>query len=190
MINKKPKNKLESDVLINVLNLNRVIDKTFYFNNSDVLFDVSKFINETGLDLYGMRSLKPGQCFKYSVPKKDVIKQLSDFEDGVKICESMYAADTNNMILQGYISLDKSFNVICEASDVPGISLRQSMGVPKYKWYFSDLYERAPRILVNSKILDLIVTNGLFDVFLEFTYYDIPVGINKEKLLIWEIRDY
>jgi hypothetical protein len=44
--------------------------------------------------------------------------------------------------------------------------------------------------LANTKILEFISEYELFDVVVEFTYYDIPVGRNREPLLIWEIRNY
>jgi hypothetical protein len=86
-----------------------------------------------------MRNLKPGGIFKYAVPKNGVKFALREFEEGVKICESMYYQDKNNLVLQGYVYMDRNFNVKCEANNVGGVSLREAMQFPKYKWYFCDL---------------------------------------------------
>ena len=190
MMNKSPSTKRESDALIDVLGLNRVPEIIVYFNTKRSLQKIEQFIHETLFSYYGMRSLKSGQIFKHAVPRDQVVNELYEFEDGVKICESMYDFDNNNLVLQGYIYMDRSYNVICEANDEPGMSNRRAMLCPKYKWYFSDVEDHAPRVLVNTGILDLITKHELFDVVLEFTYYNVPVGRNKEKLLIWEIRNY
>lgn len=190
MINKIPKNKRESDKLINDLALNRVSEKVVYFDKPHWFNELQTYMEETCFDHYGMRSLKPGELFLYAIDRRYIIRNLFNFKEGVKICESMWYPDKDNLVLQGYISIDRNFNIMCEANDIGGQSLRKSMEVPKYKWYFSELEQKAPRILVNSGILDLMATYELFDVVVEFTYYDIPVGRNKEKLLIWEVRDY
>lgn len=189
-MNKSPQNKKESDKLINELRLNRVVEQVFYFDDEDVYSSIKNFVYETGLTHYGMRSLKPGGTFLYAVHRQYVVNNTHEFKQGVKICESMYYPDLKNLVLQGYISVDRDFNVCCEANDIRGKSNRESMAFPKYRWIFNDCEERAPRTLVNTGILDLIAKNELFGVVVEFTYYDIPVGINKEPLLIWEIRNY
>jgi hypothetical protein len=186
----RPRNKKESDQLIDHLKLNRVLEKTVYFSEPRALPTIVDFLKETGFQHYGMRSLRPGEVFKYAVPDTDVIDELADFKDGVKICESLYLPDHNNLILQGYIGMDRYFNVSCEANDIPGMSLRHSMAYPKYKWYFNELEHHAPRILVCSGILDTLANYELFDVIVEFTYYSVSVGRNKEPLIIWEIRNY
>ena len=76
-------------------------------------------------------------------------------------------------------------------SDIKGISNRIAMLDPKYNIYDYDLKERRdPTIRGISTVIDYISANGLIGMVVEFSLFDIPVGINKENIIIWELRNY
>lgn len=54
----------------------------------------------------------------------------------------------------------------------------------------NDLIKKKYSIAGLNKVIDYICCHELFNVIVEFSMYDVPVGVNQENLIIWEIRNY
>ncbi len=106
------------------------------------------------------------------------------------VYESLAIAD-DRLILQGDIEIDRDFIMRASLSDIKGISNRIAMEKPVYNIYNYDLKEkRDPPISGLSKVIDYISQNSLIDMVVEFSLFEIPVGINQENIIIWELRNY
>lgn len=181
------KSKDKSDKLIKKFNLNRLSKKVF---NKNEIEKIKKFINENNYKFYSIRSnIKSSGKFYYKVKSEDIFNKIKEFET-FTLSESLVDADTNNLILQGDIQIFDDWTCIASLSNERGKSNREVENSPQYKLYFNIIDDYEPNIKGLKEIIDYYVTYELFNFVLEFTLYDIPVGINKENILVWEIRDY
>jgi hypothetical protein len=140
--------------------------------------------------LYAMRNkAKSSGVFLYSLTAEEVLSHVDDYEL-FSVAESLLDADKNHMILQGAIQITNDW--ICRASlnDVRGMSNRQAENNPKYKLNFSLLDDSEPPIQGLRYLIDYYISHELFELVMEFGMYDIPVGVNKDNIIIWEIRSY
>jgi len=187
------KNKIQSEEIINKLGLNG-IEQIIIIENEWSKID--KYIKETGYTHYSVRSLKADGKFHHNLSIYELYKLIWSMKSGTKvqIVQSLKKQDESDLLLQGYVCVFDNYDIIAELNDKPGFAMRQVMNVSeqelKMKYYFNDVENKAPRCLVNSGIIDLIYEKGLFNCVVEFTYYNTPVGRNKEQLLIWEVRSY
>jgi len=54
-----------------------------------------------------------------------------------------------------------------------------------------DLKERRePSIPGLTEAIDFIVKHELFNIYVEISVFEIPVGIKRENIIIWELRNY
>lgn len=184
---KQIRNKTESDITIKQLKLNKMLDGVFNKGEKD---EVKTFLNNNVYPYYNMRdkSMAMGQ-FLYKLTSKEVLSHIEDYNK-FSVYESLADADSKHMLLQGEIQINSDWKVMASLSDSIGISNRVAMKNPKWCLYYDLLLDREPKIQGLRKIIDYIFEHELFDVIVEFTIYDVPVGINHENLLIWELRNY
>lgn len=181
------KNKDKSDKLIKSLNLNRLPKAEF---KKDEIDKVKDFLNKSDCKYYSIRSkIKSSGKFFYKVKPDDVINRIKNFDIFV-LSESLIEADEKNLILQGSIQIFNDWTCIASLSDVKGQPNREAENNPKYKLFFNIIDDYEPNIRGLKQVIDYYVTHELFNFVLEFTLYDIPIGINKENIIVWEIRDY
>lgn len=180
------KNKQESDYFIKKLRLNHIEEKIFTQNQLDKLQD---YLKQTSYQYYNIRDKStPMGTFLYKLTKKQVIeyaKQIKIFS----VYESLYQAD-EKLVLQGEILLTKDFNLIASLSTQKGISNRLAMRNPQYTINVDLKESKLPNIRGLTFVVDYICLHELFDVVVEFSLYDTPVGVNREKIVIWELRNY
>lgn len=157
--------------------------------SKDSLNELKTFLKQYKYPYYNIRDKSKSMGdFLYKITEEEVIKNSYKY-DKFSVYESLAEAD-KNLILQGDIFISKDFELCASLSDVKGISNRVAMQEPKYH-IRTDLKEnREPYIYGLKKVIDYVITNCLFDVYVEFSLFDIPVGINKENILIWELRNY
>lgn len=182
------KNKYESDYMIKKLGLNRMVE--VIFSDKTPVEEVEDFLEINEYKYYNIRD-KSGSSgkFMYKLTKSEVMEAAKTYKR-YAIYESLAEAD-RRLILQGDIEIDKDFIMRASLSDIKGISNRIAMLDPKYNIYDYDLKERRdPTIRGISNVIDYISANGLIGMVVEFSLFDIPVGINKENIIIWELRNY
>lgn len=181
------RNKQESNYYINKLNLNHML--TGNFNNTQYK-EVKQFLNDYQYAYYNIRDTSQSMGnFLYKLTKEDILNQIHNYNNFC-IYESLYDADNEHLILQGEIQIKNDFTILASMDNQKGISNREAMKSPKYKINI-DLKEFSePNIKGLKQVIDYIINHELFDLIVEFTLYDIQVGINKENIIIWELRNY
>lgn len=180
-------NKSKSREMIERLNLNRLQEKSFKRGDER---EVEKFIYATRADQYSIRDKAgSGGRFLYAVNKNKVIKETKHY-DYFSLNPSLKLADEEHLVLQGDIMIESPMRVLATLSDVRGLPLRWATENPKYSLDFNLLRDSEPRIKGLRYVIDYLFIHELFDVVVEFTLYNIPVGIHGEPILIWELRNY
>ena len=182
------RNKYQSDQTIKVLGLNRVAEKIFF--KDAAVDELIKFLIQTNYSYYNIRekSNSAGK-FKYKLTKSEILEISSDYYN-FSVFESLAEAD-NRLILQGDIEIDKDFIMRASLSTIKNISNRIAMQEPEYNIYNYDLKEqKEPNIKGLSKVIDYVSRHNLIGMVVEFSLYEIPVGINRENIIIWELRNY
>lgn len=181
------KNKDNSEKLIRKMNLNRLLRVEF---NKEEIDKVKEFIDNSDCQYYSIRSrIKSSGKFYYKIAPDDVLNKVKDFESFV-LSESLVEADQKYLILQGSIQIFDDWTCIASLNDTKGQPNREADDIPKYKLFFNIIDDYEPDIRGLKRIIDYYVTHELFNLVLEFSIYDIPIGINKENIIVWEIRDY
>ena len=174
-------NKLESDCMIKKLNLNRMLEGMFRRGEEEKL---AQFLKENPFPYYNIRnkSVAMGQ-FLYKLTPSEVMEHSREY-DCFSVYESLAEAD-KKLILQGDILIDRNFSITASLSDVKGISNRQAMQNPVYKLNMDLVYnpyikfgedkfwQRLPNIQGLDTLIDFICTNGLIDVVVELSMFDI-----------------
>lgn len=184
----KISNKSESDAAIKRLALNHIyeyiIDNSIFdlmtwydkHRNSDKFFNIRDKSKNGGKFLY---KLTPSEVLG-NIPNKGVFS----------IYESLWQAD-QKLILQGDIQLTKDFRLTASLDDRLGISNRIAMQNPHWSYWNHDLLTRPdPNIRGFKDIIAYICQHELFDVIVEFSLYEIPIGMYNEPIIIWELRNY
>lgn len=181
------KNKKQSDYLIKSLQLNRMSEGIFTCNQEE---ELKKFLKENLHPYYNIRDKNASMGeFRYKITAEEVLKYANSYQL-FSVYESLADADQNHMLLQGEIRVDSNWNVKASLDDRRCISNREAMKQPKFNIFFNILESSEPHICGLKQILDYIIVNQLFDVIVEFTLYDVPVGVKKENIIIWELRNY
>lgn len=182
------RNKYESDYMIKKLGLNRMSEKIFTDNST--LDELKSYLEENTYKYYNIRDKSvSGGNFLYMLTKDEVLLKSKRYKR-YAVYESLAIAD-DRLILQGDIEIDRDFIMRASLSDIKGISNRIAMEKPVYNIYNYDLKEkRDPPISGLSKVIDYISQNSLIDMVVEFSLFEIPVGINQENIIIWELRNY
>lgn len=93
----------------------------------------------------------------------------------------------NNRILCGEIILDKEGNLIFSGSTNKN-NTHRDFKAPNY-FIKSTIFDKKIKYIPTlDTIIEYIFKHNLFNVIIEFCTFDIPVGINREKIIIYEVR--
>lgn len=151
--------------------------------------ELSRFLKKHKYPYYNLRdkSNSSGK-FLYKVTAEEIVKENKNY-DKFSVYESLSLAD-EKLVLQGDIQLNNDFTLLASLSDIKGISNRTAMQEPVYHINMDLKEKREPFINGLTKVIDYVVLHELFGIIVEFSLFDIPVGINKENILIWELRNY
>ena len=182
------RNKYESDSMIKRLDLNRMAEGIFTSESTGD--ELRAFLDNTSFDYYNIRdkSVSSGK-FLYKLTRDEVFKESRNYSK-YAVYESLALAD-DRLILQGDIEIDSNFIMRASLSDIKNISNRTAMQTPVYNLYNYDLKEnREPSIRGLSEVIDYVASKELLNMVVEFSLFEIPVGIKKENLIIWELRNY
>jgi len=152
---------------------------------------VLEFLEEYDVKYYSIRdkSKNGGKAF-HIVEKDDVLNKIKIYDGAFSVHVSSFNYKDNQVVLGEILISDT--NVFAILSTNGEFSIR-------------DVYKH-PDICVNASIFDdkeinkiphfndiykYILDNNFKNVIVEFGYFDIPVGINNENMIIYEIRtDY
>lgn len=180
------KNKQESYSMIKQLKLNTTNEVIF---TKGQIKEVEEYLKDNQWEYYVIRDKKNilGK-YLYKLTKEEVLEHINDYEL-FSLAESSYNYE-NHRILCGDIQIDYDYNVLASIDDDYTKPFRNCENNSKYRLNFNLLYDYEPSIKGLKYVIDYIFKYELFDMVVEFSLYDMPVGINKENIIIWELRNY
>ena len=180
----KINNKLESYRKIKELNLNRFPEKVFKKSN---LNEVEDFIKQYRANYYAIRDKsKAGGVFKLKVEPKDILNEISGY-DIFSINVSSYNYIQNQLLVGEIMIADTKVNAILSTNSA--YSVRDAIKNPDFN-LTTDIYDNKTlnKIPHFNDVFKYIIKNNLQNMIIEFAYFNIPVGINNENIVVYEIR--
>lgn len=181
----KINNKLESIEKIKELNLNKFPEKTLKKNEES---KVKEFLKDYPAILYAIRDKSsPSGLFKFKVPKDEVLKEVIDYElFTINVSSANYS---NNQLLVGEIEILSNNEIYATISTNKDYSVRDALYNPDFN-IKTDIFDNNTlnKIPCFNELYDYIITNNLKDVIIEFSLFNINLGIKKEKIIIYELR--
>lgn len=183
------KTKLESIKAIEELGLNRLPKISLAIYDE---FKIQSFLDTYLSEFYVIRDnnasnsplfkiLKSNEAISYCQSNKMV-----NFSIGV----AAYYPNTSQ-ILTGDICIHNNMMVDYIISNNPNYTTRDVLKDPDYNGYSNLFDKKLKKIRGLKEIVDYIFEYELFNIIVEFAVFNRPIGINNEKVVIWELRtDY
>ena len=181
------KNKVESIRIIKSYGLNQLPEGLFYSGEEE---KVKKFLTDNPAKLYAIRDrTKTGGVFKFNVKREDVLKEIKGYTIfTINISTSNYEG---HQLLTGDVKVSRDGSVYMTASTDPGASVRSAYASPDFNFQ-TDIFD--DRVLNSVPGFDYIFKylyqHNLIDVIVEFSLFDICVGTQNDKMVIWELRTH
>lgn len=183
----KIKNKIESSQKIEELKLNKFPEEIFKSREES---KVIEFINKYPAKYYAIRDkAKSRGVFKLAVTKEDILKEIKDYElFSINVSSTNYK---DNQVLVGEIEILSNSEIYLTLSKRPDYSVRDAISYPDYNFKTDIFDKRLNEIEYFDYLYKYILKNNLLDTIVEFSLFNIKVGINNENIVIYEIRtDY
>lgn len=182
----KISNKLESVNKINELKLNRFPEAIFKSGEDE---KVKKFLEEYPTTYYAIRDKsKAGGVFKLKVNYDKVLEEIKEYNlFSINVSSANYV---DNQLLVGEIEFLSNGEVYATLSIDPSASVRDALISPTFNlntYIYDKKVNRIPHIDI---IYKYIIDNNLQDVIVEFALFDKDVGIQNEKVIIYELRTH
>lgn len=177
-------NKLESIKQIEKLGLNKFPEQLFKAKEYQ---KVQEFLKRYPAKYYAIRDKsKAGGIFKLKVPTGDVLKQISEYNlFTINVSSANYV---ENQMLVGEIQILSSNEVYLIVSQDPAASVRDALRNPSFNLK-TDIFDKKLNQIPHFDFLyEYISSHGLYDVIVEFALFNTELGINKEKIVIYELR--
>lgn len=153
--------------------------------------NVKQFLQDNPAKYYAIRDkAKAGGVFKLSVEQDKVIQEIQEYSVfSINVSSANYA---ENQVLVGEIQILSNNDVYAMLSTKPGYSVRDAIKNPDFN-VKTNIFDK--NIIDNIPYFDdlysYIISNSLQDVIVEFAMFNVNVGINNEKIVIYELRtDY
>ena len=178
------KNKMESINVINKLGLNKFPEQLFKKNEND---KIKEFTKKYPAKYYAIRDReKPGGVFKLKVEKDNIFDEIKNYNlFSINVSSANYV---KNQLLVGEIEILSNNEVYLIASTNPEYSVRDALKNPTYNLKTNIFSKKLNNIKHFEEIYSYIIKNELKDIIVEFALFDINVGINKESIIIYELR--
>ena len=179
------KDKLESIETIKKLGLNKLKEGLFKKGETK---KVKAFLNSCTENLFCIRDrTKTGGNFKFNVPKNKVLKEIAGYEVfTINVSTGNYEG---HQMLTGDIKISSDNSVFMTLSTDPNASVRDAYDRPEFN-YNTDIFNDS---LLNSVpgfdyLYQYVYEHNLVDTVVEFSLFDIDIGINSERVVIFELR--
>ena len=180
-------NKIESYNKIIELGLNRFPEKIF---KSSEINELQDFINTHPANYYAIRDKsKAGGVFKLKVEPQNILNEVSGY-DLFSINVSSYNYIDNQLLVGEIFISGTSVNAILSTNS--SYSVRDAIRNPDFNFMTNIFNDKIlDKIPCFDEIYKYIIYNKLQNTIVEFAYFNKPVGINKENIIIYELRtDY
>ena len=179
-------NKIESINTINQLGLNKFPEQLFKKGEID---KVKEFIKKYPAKYYALRDReKAGGTFKLKVEKDNVLDEIKEYNlFSINVSSANYI---KNQLLVGEIEILSNNEVYLTISTNPEYSVRDALRNPTYNLKTDIFSKKINKIKFFEEIYFYIIRHKLQDVIVEFALFDKKIGINKEKIIIYELRTH
>ena len=180
----KIKNKLESYNKIIELGLNRFPEKIF---KSSEINEVQEFINKYPANYYAIRDKsKAGGVFKLKVEPQNILNEVSGY-DLFSINVSSYNYIDNQLLVGEIFISGTTINAILSTNS--RYSVRDAIRNPNFN-FMTNIFDDKTlnQIPYFDEVYKYVVDNKLQNIIVEFAYFDKPVGINNENIVVYELR--
>lgn len=179
------RNKLESMEVIQKLNLNRFPEELF---KKGEIEKIQSFIEKYPAKYYAVRDKsKSGGIFKLKVEKENIIEETKDYELFTINVSSANYAEYQQMV--GEIMISKDNEVYFIMTTDQNASLRDAYKNPEINLRTDIFNDKALSEIPHFDYLyNFIVDNSLLNVVVEFALYSVPLGINRERIIVYELR--
>lgn len=180
------KNKLESINKINELCLNKFPEMLFKENEE---IKIQAFLDTYPANFYAIRDKsKVNGMFKLKVKHDKVLDEIKGYSlFTINVSSANYV---DNQLLVGEIEFLSNGEVYAILSDNPAASVRDALANPTFNLKTNIFDKNLNKIPYFDFIYRYIIMNNLLDVIVEFALFDIKVGINKENIVIYELRTH
>lgn len=182
------KTKRESVFKMKELKLNYFDEDVFDVKD---IKSIEKFFERTNADEYCMRDPDHTSGKVVFVKNLDECKnELKNYKGFVTICVSAndYAED---IVLLGDIKVKREYGndtVDLTARTDSEATHRNIYENPQYNIHSNLEDDKLWNVPGFSKLMGYIADHDLYNLVIEFAVYDCPVGVNKEKVAIFELR--
>lgn len=186
-------NKKESIKFLKERDLNR-IESTEFYNIFEIIKpktkELNNFLNKHAK--FAIRSTGKNGKFIYETTFTDLVYNYNKFYDINKyqLVESLKQQDDNNLLCQLEIEIDKHQRCHGWISREKGMSMREAVSHPSTAHFYNIDINTIKKYEYASKPIDYILRHGLIGMIVELSYYNVPVGIKNENIIIWECRNY
>lgn len=180
------KNKLESIYKINEMGLNKFPEQLFKENEEA---KVQEFLDTYQTKYYAIRD-KSKSCgtFKLKVLYNDVLKEIKNYNTfTINVSSANYI---DNQLLVGEIEFLSSGDVYATLSIDPTASVRDALSNPTFNLKTDIFDKKLNEIPYFDFIYQYISKQNLYDVIVEFALFNKNIGINNEKIIIYELRTH
>lgn len=179
------KNKADSRRLITALGLNSVPEKFFDKNDAG---GIREFFKNNKSSLYVLRDAEYSSSkYEYVKTAEECVEKAKDFSGKVIVAVSINAF--KNKLLLGAIEVAGDTVRIC-ATENSKLDHRTMYSDAEYNFTANLFDKKLNKIPEFDFLIGYIYQNQLFNITVEFTIYDRPVGTNQERILINELRNY
>lgn len=183
----KIKNKIESYKKIIELNLNRFPENIFKSGEVD---KVKNFIETYPANYYAIRDKsKAGWVFKLKVESQNILNEVLGYDLFSINVGSYNYIDNQLLVGEIYISNTEVNGILSTNSKY---SVRDAIRNPNFNFTTNIFDDKIlNQIPYFDAVYEYIVNKKLQNTIVEFAYFDKPVGINNENIIIYELRtDY
>lgn len=152
---------------------------------------IKKFMDENPSDEYVLRSANKAKGNFFFVKNfEEAVAKLGEFENEVTISVS-YNPYKEDIVLVGDIIVHKDFSgetIDLTARTDTEATHRNIYENPQYNLHTSIEDDKLWNIPGISKVMRYISDHELYNVIIEFSVYDCKLGVNKENVVISELR--
>lgn len=180
----KINNKLESAKKIIELNLNKLPEQIFKCHEEE---KVKEFLKKYPAPYYAIRDKEnSGGVFKLKVPSNKVLEEIKNYNlYSINVSSINYSG---NQIIVGEILILSNNEVYATLSTDSTASVRDALANPTFNLK-TDIYDKTlDKIPEFNYIYNYIIKNNLKDVIVEFSLFNKEVGLNNERIVIYELR--
>lgn len=180
-------NKIESYNKIIELGLNRFPEKIFKSSQKN---EVEYFVKTYPANYYAIRDKsKAGGIFKLKVEPENILNEVAGY-DLFSINVSSYNYIDNQLLVGEIFISNTSVNAILSTNS--SYSVRDAIRNPDFNFMTNIFDDKTlDKIPCFDAVYKYIIDNKLQNTIVEFAYFNKPIGINKENIIIYELRtDY